>query len=154
MMDGPFSAPSSPPETPMPTKCRPCSFSLASRRRVSWKCALPPSMIMSPSSSSGANSSLTASVGGPALTMMTSPRGAALEGLHELLRGLGRDEVPLVAELVDHGRGAGGGPVVQGHGVSVPGEVAGQVPAHHAEAGHAALRRCLRHVLRVSSVLY
>src|SRR6185437_6592797 len=78
----------------------------------------------------------------------------ALEGLHELLRGLGRDEVPLVAELVDHGRGAGSGPVVQGHGVSVPGEVAGQVPAHHAEAGHADLRRCLRHVLRVSSVLY
>jgi hypothetical protein len=35
----------------------------------------------------------------------------------------------------------------------VPGEVTGQVPAHHAEAGHADLRRCLRHVLRVSSVL-
>ena len=137
----------------MPTKWRFCSLSLASRRRVSWKCALPPSMIMSPSSSSGANSSITASVAGPALTMMRSAS-RALERGDELLRGLGRDEVPLVAELVDHGRGAGGGPVVQGHGVSVPGEVAGQVPAHHAEAGHADLRRCLRHVLRVSSVLY
>ena len=93
-------------------------------------------------------------VGGRAGVDHDDQPAGALERLHELLRGLGRDEVPLVAELVDHGRGAGGGPVVQGHGVSVPGEVAGQVPAHHAEAGHADLRRCLRHVLRVSSVLY
>ena len=71
MIEGPFSAPSSPPETPMPTKCRLISRSAASRRRVSLKCALPPSMIMSPGSSSGANSSITASVAGPALTMMS-----------------------------------------------------------------------------------
>ena len=45
MIDGPFSAPSSPPETPMPTKCRSRSRSAASRRRVSLKCALPPSMM-------------------------------------------------------------------------------------------------------------
>jgi hypothetical protein len=35
----------------------------------------------------------------------------------------------------------------------VPGEVAGQVAAHHAETGDAYLRRCLRHVLRVSSAV-
>ena len=87
-------------------------------------------------------------VGGRAGVDHDDQPAGALESLHELLRGLGRDEVPLVAELIDHGRRAGGGPVVQGHGVSVPGEVAGQVPAHHAEAGHADLRRCLRHVLR------
>ena len=75
MIDGPLSAPSSPPETPMPTKCRPASRSAASRRRVSRKCALPPSMIMSPGSSSGANSSITASVAAPAFTMMTRRRG-------------------------------------------------------------------------------
>jgi hypothetical protein len=87
-------------------------------------------------------------VGGRAGVDHDEDASRALERGDELLRGLGRDEVPLVAELVDHGRGAGGGPVVQGHGVPVPGEVAGQVPTHHAEAGHADLRRCLRHVLR------
>ncbi len=75
----------------------------------------------------------------------------ALQGLHELFRGFGPDEVPLVAELVDHGGHAGDGPVVQGHGVSVAGEVAGQVAAHHAESGDADLSRCLRHMLRYSS---
>ncbi len=75
MMLGPLSAPSSPPETPMPTKWMPCSRSWRSRRRVSAKCALPPSMIMSPGSRSGANSSITASVGSPAFTMTTSRRG-------------------------------------------------------------------------------
>ena len=139
MIDGPFSAPSSPPDTPMPTKCRPCSRSAASRRRVSLKCALPPSTIMSPASSSGANSSITASVAGPALTMMTRRRGRS-SACDELLRGLGRDEGALVAELGDHVGGAGGRSVVQGDGVAVAGEVAGQVAAHHAEPGDAYLR--------------
>ena len=75
MMLGPFSAPSSPPETPHPTKCRPRSRSAASRRRVSMKCALPQSMTMSPWSSSGTSSSITASVASPALTMMMMARG-------------------------------------------------------------------------------
>ena len=75
MIDGPCSAPSSPPETPAPTKWMPRSRSAFSRRRVSAKCALPPSMIMSPGSSSGANSSITASVGSPALTMIIRRRG-------------------------------------------------------------------------------
>ncbi len=44
-MDGPLSAPSSPPEMPVPTKWMPCSRSSFSRRRVSSKWALPPSMI-------------------------------------------------------------------------------------------------------------
>ncbi len=75
MIDGPLSAPSSPPDTPMPTKWMPWSRRAASRRRVSMKCALPPSMIMSPGSSSGANSSITASVAAPAFTMITRRRG-------------------------------------------------------------------------------
>ena len=75
MIDGPFSAPSSPPDTPMPTKWMPASRRAASRRRVSMKCALPPSMIMSSCSRSGANSSITASVAAPAFTMMTRRRG-------------------------------------------------------------------------------
>lgn len=75
MIDGPCSAPSSPPDTPVPTKWTPRSRSAFSRRRVSSKCALPPSMIMSPSSRSGANSSITASVGAPAFTMTSTRRG-------------------------------------------------------------------------------
>ena len=73
-----------------------------------------------------------------------------LQRCDELLGGLGRGEGALVAELRDHVRDAGDGSVVQGHGVPVAGEVAGQVAAHHAETGDAYLRRCLRHVLRIS----
>ena len=79
MIEGPLSAPSSPPQTPVPTKCRPSSFSLASRRIVSGKWALPASMTMSPSSSSGISSSITASVPGPAFTMMMTRRGRSSE---------------------------------------------------------------------------
>ena len=79
MIEGPLSAPSSPPETPLPTKCSPCSFSCASRRIVSGKCALPASMTMSSVSSSGMSSSITASVPGPALTMMITRRGRSSE---------------------------------------------------------------------------
>jgi len=75
MMLGPRRAPSSPPEMPAPTKCRPRSRSAASRRRVSAKWELPPSMITSPGSRSGANSSMTASVAAPALTMSSTRRG-------------------------------------------------------------------------------
>src|SRR3954469_11759092 len=75
MMLGPLSAPSSPPEMPAPTKCSPCWRSAASRRRVSSKCAFPPSTTMSPSSRCGTSSSITASVGAPALTMMMTRRG-------------------------------------------------------------------------------
>jgi hypothetical protein len=44
--------------------------SAASRRRVSAKCAFPQSITMSPGSINGDNSSITASVGPPACTMM------------------------------------------------------------------------------------
>ena len=84
MMLGPSSAPSSPPETPVPTKWMPCSRSSRSRRRVSAKCALPPSMIMSPGSRSGANSWITASVGSPAFTMMTRRRGRSRAATNSL----------------------------------------------------------------------
>src|SRR3954451_17414212 len=75
MMLGPLSAPSSPPLTPVPTKCRPRPARSVVRRCVSWYRALPPSMTMSPSSSSGTSSSITASVAGPACTMIRMLRG-------------------------------------------------------------------------------
>ena len=123
----------------MPTKWRLFCLRAASRRRVSWKWALPPSMSMSPGSSSGANSSITASVAAPALTMMSKRLGFCRAATKSCAVWCG-DEGALVAELV-HGVGdAGGGPVVQGDGVAVAGEVAGQVTAHHAQPGDAYLR--------------
>ena len=59
----------------LPTKWMPCSRRSRSRRRVSAKCALPPSMIMSPGSRSGANSWITASTGAPAFTITMIRRG-------------------------------------------------------------------------------
>src|SRR5690606_32178795 len=75
MMLGPSSAPSSPPDTPVPMKRRPRSAQYWPRLRVSWKCELPPSMMMSPSSSSGTSSSITLSTGAPAFTMTMILRG-------------------------------------------------------------------------------
>ena len=50
MIDGPLSAPSSPPEMPAPTKLMPVSRTAFSRRMVSVNSALPPSTMMSPGS--------------------------------------------------------------------------------------------------------
>ena len=98
MIDGPLSAPSSPPDTPMPTKWIPWSLRCASRRRVSLKCALPPSMSMSPFSSRGANSSITASVAAPAFTMMTMRRGRCSEATNSSAVRLGT-KVPSFPKL-------------------------------------------------------
>ncbi len=75
--DGPKRAPSSPPETPLPMNRRPFSRSAFSRRIVSVQSALPPSITMSPASSSGTSPSITASVPFPAWTRITILRGLA-----------------------------------------------------------------------------
>src|SRR4051794_11554261 len=79
MIDGPCSAPSSPPDTPVPMKRRPRSRHSSVRRRVSRKRELPPSITMSPSSSSGSSASITPSTGAPALTMTMIRRGLSSE---------------------------------------------------------------------------
>lgn len=56
-------------------KRRPRAAHSSVRRLVSGKCELPASMMMSPSSSSGASSSITASTGAPAFTMTMIRRG-------------------------------------------------------------------------------
>ena len=75
MIDGPSSAPSSPPEMPAPTKLMPVSRTAFSRRIVSVNRALPPSTMMSPGSNTSTSASITASVPAPALTMMIAVRG-------------------------------------------------------------------------------
>ncbi len=77
MSDGPKRAPSSPPDTPEPMKRRFFSRSAFSRRMVSVQSALPPSITMSPASSSGTSPSMTASVALPAWTRMIIFRGRA-----------------------------------------------------------------------------
>ena len=77
MMLGPSSAPSSPPDTPTPMKRMPFAAHSSVRRTVSGKCELPASMMMSPSSSSGVSSSITASTGLPALTITMILRGVS-----------------------------------------------------------------------------
>ena len=58
IMLGPFSAPSSPPDTPVPMYSLPLDSTYAVRRMVSGKWLLPPSMMMSPSSSRGSSCSI------------------------------------------------------------------------------------------------
>src|ERR671923_1185846 len=77
MMLGPCRAPSSPPDTPVPRNRRPRSARAPSRRLVSSKNELPPSISRSPGSRCAASSSRTASTGGPALTMTRMRRGRA-----------------------------------------------------------------------------
>ena len=79
MMAGPLRAPSSPPDTPAPTKRRPRPDNHVSRRSVSVYRLLPPSMMMSPASMNGKSDSITASTAAPALTMIMTLRGRASE---------------------------------------------------------------------------
>ena len=63
---GPFSAPSSPPDTPVPTKRKPLLSSSFTLRVVSGKWLFPPSMTMSPASKNGMRPWMTESTGFPA----------------------------------------------------------------------------------------
>ena len=58
-----------------------------------------------------------------------------LEGVHEFLEGFRADEVAVRAVLGQQGVGLFDGAVVEGNGEAVAGQVAGQIGAHHREAG-------------------
>ena len=77
---------------------------------------------------------MTASVGSPALTMISTRRGFS-SAARNSGDGLAADEVALRAVLVQQRVGLGDRPVVQRHGVAVVGEVARDVRAHHGQAG-------------------
>ncbi len=77
IMLGPFRAPSSPPETPVPTYSSPFDSTYLVRRSVSLKSVLPPSMITSPGCKSGMSFSMNSSTAGPALTISITFRGVA-----------------------------------------------------------------------------
>ena len=75
IIDGPRSAPSSPPDTPMPTKRNPADASSSARRSVSRKNELPPSIRMSSRSRCGRRCAMTLSTGAPAGTIIRTRRG-------------------------------------------------------------------------------
>jgi len=74
---GPFSAPSSPPDTPQPTKLNPFSSTYFARRMVSRKFEFPPSMTISPGDRSGRSPSSISSTGLPARIISMILRGGA-----------------------------------------------------------------------------
>ncbi|MNI29153.1 hypothetical protein D3C73_829590 [compost metagenome] len=76
-MEGPLSAPSSPPETPVPMKRIPLSSSSLLRRTVSGKNEFPPSIRISPLDRRGSNWLIVSSVGLPALTIIKILRGTS-----------------------------------------------------------------------------
>src|SRR5579864_5534470 len=55
----------------------PFAASVSARRTSSWKCVLPPSMIVSPGATSALSSAMVDSVGAPAGTMTHTARGAS-----------------------------------------------------------------------------
>lgn len=68
MREGPWRAPSSPPDTPEPTNNKPFSAHSSTRLAVSLYSELPPSIMMSPRSRRGANLSMKSSTALPATT--------------------------------------------------------------------------------------
>src|SRR6184192_2030615 len=89
---GPWSAPSSPPDTPEPMKPRPSFSTAAARRCVSWKKELPPSMMVSPLPSTSSSESIDSLLevlgkgdtiidGGNSFFQDTQRRAAAVEKL-------------------------------------------------------------------------
>ena len=75
MIEGPWRAPSSPPEMPVPIKKIPRSLRNFSRRSVSEKWLLPPSMTISPLSRKRMSWSINSSTGAPAFTINITLRG-------------------------------------------------------------------------------
>ena len=144
MMDGPLSAPSSPPDTPVPTKCSPISARRASRRMVSGKCALPASITMSPSSRT-ARQLVDHRIRTRARLDHDQHPTRPLKRGDETGHRLRRDELAIVSMLVDQGLRLGIRPVVDRHPVPMTGEVAGQVSTHHRQPGDADLSQFSHH---------
>jgi hypothetical protein len=79
--------------------------------------------VLSPISSSGTSSSITALVGAPALTMIRIRRGGSSDLTRSAHR-LAQDKLVLVAVFRHETLGPGVGAVVNSHSVTVPSEIA------------------------------
>ena len=106
------------------------------RRVVSGKWVLPPSMRMSPGSSSGAISLITSSTGGPGLDH-DHDLARPLQRGDEILDGVAADDLLPLASAVDEVVDLGGRAVEDGHGEAVALHVQDEVLAHHGQADQA-----------------
>ena len=137
MIDGPWRAPSSPPDTPMPMKVRPESVSSEKRRIVSRKLALPASMTMSLADSTP-RSSCDLLVDRLAGQHHDDDRARRPDRSGEFLQAVaGHHHVLQRAGVFDEGVGARRGAVEDGDAVPVLGDVERQVGAHRAKADQA-----------------
>ena len=134
MIEGPFRAPSSPPETPMPTKCR--SFLREGRLAAAGVLVVGVSGVDNDVARFEERFELVDD-GVDRLAGLDHDQDAArlLQRVHEFLQGLGPDEIAVAAVLFQQGIGLLDGPVVQGDGEAVAGQVAGEVCPHHRKAG-------------------
>ena len=116
----------------MPKNLMPLGSSAATRRSVSVKSELPPSMRMSPASRSGFSSSITASTGPPAFTIVMMRRGRSSAATNSAGR-LRADEVLALGVTGEQRLGLLPAAVVDGDGEAVALDVAGEVLAHDGE---------------------
>jgi hypothetical protein len=134
-----LSAPSSPPETPIADEVQARAAHAFSRRLVSGNSALPPSMMMSPGSMS-VGQLVDHRVGrAPALTMMIRRRGFS-RAASEFRDRLARTNVPSEPCSASSASVFGVERLCTRDGIAVAGEVAGEVRAHHGQAGDSDLR--------------
>lgn len=95
IMDGPFNAPSSPPDMPQPTKRIPFFANSATRRAVSRKSEFPPSIIMSPFAKCGSSRAAISSTASPALTISIAIRGLASDFANSAMSSVPKKFLPL-----------------------------------------------------------
>ena len=132
-MDGPKRAPSSPPETPVPTYSRPLLSRYLVRRMVSGKCELPPSMIRSPGSRWGSSSSIKSSTALPGLHHQHD-LARPLQQADHLFDGVrGDDGFPALGGVVQEFVDLGDGAVVRHHRIAVVVHIEDQVLAHYCQ---------------------
>ena len=149
MMLGPSSAPSSPPETPVPTKCRPCAAQrlLAAAGVGEVRVAAVDDDVARLQQRRPARRSPRRWARRPCTMMMTA-RGRSSDATKSAIDSLGTN-VPSSPCSRDQAAGARRRPVVHRHREAVAGQVAGQVAAHHRQPGHADLRpRLISHSCR------
>ena len=95
IIDGPFSAPSSPPEIPQPTKSMPDFESSETLRWVSWKSEFPPSITMSPFARCGRSWLTISSTASPAFTIKITMRGRARDFTNSAMSSVPKKFFPL-----------------------------------------------------------
>ena len=147
MIDGPRRAPSSPPETPVPTNRMPRSARARVRRVLSGKWELPPSMMTSPGAEQrdqGLDELIHHRTG--ADHEHDLPRSG--QGRDQLLEGMGADDLGPGGGTGEELVHLAGGAVEHGHPKAMVVHVEGQVLAHDRQADEPDVRTCHEGLLK------